>query len=140
MQRWTEGRAPAVWFEPLPTLPAASTVAQRLRDAQCPKAVALVGFEHDFEASEAARRLPYGLRGEGIEEIVFTRTVSGGPLVEFDDDAWPGEDRTFVQDDLDAAIDLVIDFAIEYDPEGAIVVVTGDARFVELVARRLHER
>jgi hypothetical protein len=133
---WTEviGGDPSFWLEPLESLPAAEVVAQRIRDGKHSKVVALVGYREDAEASEASRHLPYGPRGEGIEEIVFVRAVPIDRIVEFEDDAWPGEDRTYVQDDLEAAIALIVRFAIEYDPVDSAVLVTGDAAFLERVA------
>lgn len=124
------------WFERAVTLPPAEEVLGRVRRGKHPKVVALVGYGEDSEASEASRHLPYGHRGEGIEEIVFVRRVPGD-IVEFEDDAWPGEDRTYVQDDLAAAIDLVTQFAIEYDPVGSVVIVTGDAEFIDSVRERV---
>jgi hypothetical protein len=116
-------------------------VLERVRAAAPPKAVALVGYDVDAAASEASRRLPYGHRGDGIEEIVFVRV--GEPsdeIVQFEDDAWPGEDRTYVQDDLDAAIELVVRFAVEYDPLGSVVLVTGNGAFLGAVAQRFEAR
>ncbi len=129
MQPWTDLEW---WFEPAETLPPTEQVLVRIREGGHPKVVALVGYGEDFEASEASRHLPYGHRGQGIEEIVFVRRVPGD-IVEFEDDAWPGEDRTYVQDDLRAAIELITKFAIEYDPVGSVVIVTGDAAFLERV-------
>lgn len=128
------GEQPVFWFEPLDTLPAASVVTQRILHGAHSKVVALVGYHEDSEASRASRSLPYGNRGEGIEEIVFVRAEPIDRVVEFDDDAWPGEDRTFVQDDLAAAIELIVGFAVEYDPATSAVLVTGDAEFLSRVA------
>ena len=53
--------------------------------------------------------------------------------MQFADDAWPGEDRTFVVDEVGAALALAQQFAVEYDAEGAVVVVTGRPEFVQAV-------
>lgn len=127
---------PEWWFELAETLPPADEVLDRIRGGKHSKVVALVGYGDDAAASEASRHLPYGHRGEGIEEIVFVRREPGD-IVEFEDDAWPGEDRTYVQDDLAAAIELVTHFAIEYDPVGSVVIVTGDAEFIDSVRERV---
>lgn len=104
------------------------------------KVVALVGYQDDPEASAIARLLPYGIDGDGIEEIVFVRVGEAtGEIVQFDDDAWPGEDRTYVQDDLDAAIDLVLEHAAERGLDAAGVLVTGRPQFVRDVADKLGE-
>jgi hypothetical protein len=58
-----------------------------------PKVVALVGYHDDAEAGAIAVRLPYG-RGDGIEEIVFGRVRPAT------DEAWPGEDRTYLVDEV----------------------------------------
>ena len=97
--------------------------------------VALVGYHDDAEAGSIAVRLPYGYRGDGIEEIVFCRVgPATGEVVQFADDAWPGEDRTYVVDEVAAALALAQQFAVEYDAEGAVVVVTGRPEFVDEVA------
>lgn len=132
------GADPTYWLEPLDTLPLAHRVLEHIRSGGHSKVVALVGYRDDSEASEASRRLPYGHRGEGIEEIVFSRVVPGD-IVEFADDAWPGEDRTYVQDDVDKAIKLITEFAVEYGAENAVVLVTGHAEFVAAIADKLRE-
>ena len=136
MQLWSDvvGANPVYFFEPLETLPSAARVLDRIRKGAYSKAVALVGYRDDAEASEASRHLPYGHRGEGIEEIVFVREVPIDRIVEFEDDAWPGEDRTYVQDDLDAAIELIERFAVDDGPAGSAILVTGGYRFVQHVA------
>ena len=139
MAPWTDsvGEAPAYVFEPLETLPDAEGVRARVLEGGHAKAVALVGYRDDAEASEVARHLPYGHRGEGIEEIVFARAIPIARIVEFEDDAWPGEDRTYVLDDIPGAIELITRFAVEYDAENSLVLVTGHARFVADVRERL---
>ena len=139
MPPWTEslGERPVFWLEPLETLPPASVVRDRILDGAHSKVVALVGYREDAEASAASRRLPYDIHGKGIEEIVFVRTVPSGEIVEFEDDAWPGEDRTFVQDDLDAAIELIVGFAVEHGPERSAVLVTGHTAFISAAADKL---
>jgi type II secretory pathway component GspD/PulD (secretin) len=54
--------------------------------------------------------------------------------VQFSVDAWPGEERTYVVDEVAAALALAHQYAVEYDPEGAVVVVTGRPELVEEVA------
>jgi hypothetical protein len=128
------GSGPAFWLEPAASLPAAETVLARIREGGHSKVVALVGYHDDTEAGAIARRLPYGHRGEGIEEIVFCRTgPPTGEVVQFEDDAWPGEDRTYVADDLDRAFSLVLGFAVEYDAASSVVLVTGGAEFLVAV-------
>ena len=138
MPPWTEvvGTDPAYWLEPLDTLPLAHHVLEHIRAGGHSKVVALVGYRDDAEASEASRRLPYGHRGEGIEEIVFSRQEPGD-IVEFADDAWPGEDRTYVDDDVDSALARITRFAVEYGAAGSIVIVTGDVAFLDRVATTL---
>lgn len=138
MPPWTEvvGTDPAYWLEPLDSLPSAADVLDRIRAGQHSKVVALVGYRGDSEASEASRHLPYGHRGEGIEEIVFSRQEPGD-IVEFADDAWPGEDRTYVDDDVDSALDRSTRFAVEYGAERSAVLVTGHAEFVAAIADKL---
>jgi hypothetical protein len=127
---------PEVWFVPADALPDAGEIVARL--AGSVKAVALVGYHDDADASAIAPHLPYGIDGGGIEEIVFVRTgPATGQVVEFTDEAWPGEDRTYVQDDLDAAIELVLGFAAERGAQGAVVLVTGRPEFVREVADKL---
>ncbi len=109
----------------------------RIRAGKHSKVVALVGYRDDNEASEASRHLPYGHRGDGIEEIVFVRHEPIDRIVEFDQDAWPGEDRTYVQDDLDKAQELITRFAVEYGAERSAVLVTGHAEFVAAIADKL---
>lgn len=71
--------------------------------------------------------MPYGSRGEGIEEIVFCRVgPATSEVVQFEDDAWPGEDRTYVVDEVEAALALAQRFAVEYGGEGAVVLVSPD--------------
>jgi hypothetical protein len=132
---WTDvvGAAPAYVFEPLGTLPDLEGVRAGVLQGGHAKVVALVGYRDDAEASEVARHLPYGHRGEGIEEIVFARTVPIDRIVEFEDDAWPGEDRTYVLDDPTEALALATRFAIEYGAENSVVLVTGHREFVESV-------
>lgn len=138
MQPWTEvvGADPAYWLEPLDSLPSAADVLDRIRAGEHSKVVALVGYRDDSEASEASRHLPYGHRGDGIEEIVFSRQEPGD-IVEFADDAWPGEDRTYVDDDVDSALDRITRFAVEYGAVDSVVIVTGDAAFLDRVASTL---
>jgi hypothetical protein len=137
---WSDvlGSGPAWWFEVPSALPEAEVVAHRIRRGGHTKAVALVGYDDDAEASAIARRLPYGYRGEGIEENVFCRVgPATGQVLEFEDDAWPGEDRTYVSDDVDAAFSLVLRFAAEYGVTGAAVLVTGGPEFLAAIRRRL---
>jgi hypothetical protein len=140
MTTWTTdvGSAPTYWLVPVESLPDANEVVERIRALQLTKAVALVGYEDDAHAGEIAKRLPYGLRGEGIEENVFCRVGSAtGEVVQFADDAWPGEDRTYVVDDVTEALALAQRFATEYGAEGAVVVVTGGQDFVSEIAGRV---
>jgi hypothetical protein len=136
---WTDviGADPTYAFEPLDTLPDAAGVRARVLEGAHAKAVALVGYRDDTEASEVARHLPYGPHGEGIEEIVFARAVPIARIVEFEDDAWPGEDRTYVLDDVPGALELITRFAVEYGAENSLVLVTGHAGFVDAVRARL---
>ncbi|MDR7087556.1 hypothetical protein J2X11_002395 [Aeromicrobium panaciterrae] len=138
MLPWTDvvGDAPTYLLEPIETLPPAYEVLERIRAGGHPKVVALVGYREDAEASEVSRHLPYGYRGEGIEEIVFSRETPAD-ILQFEDDAWPGEDRTFVQDDVDAALELINEFAVEYGAQGSVVLVTGHAEFVAEIADKL---
>jgi hypothetical protein len=132
------GSGPVFWLEPSATLPAADVVTERIRTGAHSKVVALVGYHDDAEAGIVARRLPYGPRGEGIEEIVFCRTgPPTGQVVQFDDDAWPGEDRTYVTDDLDEAFSLALRFAVEYDAAASAVLVTGGPGFLAAIAARV---
>lgn len=139
MAHWTDsvGAAPAYIFEPLGTLPDLEGVRARVLEGGYAKVVALVGYRDDAEASEVARHLPYGHRGEGIEEIVFARSVPIDRILEFDDDAWPGEDRTYVLDDPTEALALATRFAVEYGAESSVVLVTGHAEFVQSIRVRL---
>lgn len=141
MLPWTEviGAAPVYVLEPLDTLPDAETVKRRVLDGAYTKVVALVGYRDDAEASDVARRLPYGHRGQGIEEIVFVRAVPIDQIVEFEDDAWPGEDRTYVLDDVPGALELITRFAVEYGTDKSVVLVTGHAEFVGAIADKLRE-
>jgi hypothetical protein len=137
---WSDelGSGPVCWLEPASALPEADVVAQHIRRGHHTKVVALVGYHDDPEAGTIARRLPSGSRGEGIEEIVFCRVgPATGEVVQFADDAWPGEDRTYVCDDVDVAYDLVLQFAAEYDVAGAAVLVTGGPEFLADIRRRL---
>ena len=137
MTRWvTEvGANPAYWVVPVESLPDGDAVVAHIRAQERPKVVALVGYHDDAEAGSIAQRLPYGYRGDGIEEIVFCRVgPATGEVVQFADDAWPGEDRTYVVDEVAAALALAQQFAVEYDAEGAVVVVTGRPGFVDEVA------
>jgi len=136
---WTDtiGADPVYICEPLDTLPDGDSVAERLREGAYVKVVALVGYRVDAEASEVARHLPYGPHGEGIEEIVFARAVPIARTVEFEDDAWPGEDRTYVLDDVPRALELINRFAVEYGAENSAVLVTGHVGFVEAIRARL---
>jgi hypothetical protein len=136
---WTEvfGADPVYLFEPLDTLPDATGVSERLHEGAYVKVVALVGYRTDAEASEVARHLPYGPHGEGIEEIVFARAVPIARTVEFEDDAWPGEDRTYVLDDVPGALELINRFAVEHGAENSAILVTGHAGFVDAVHARL---
>ncbi len=113
------GNGPAYWLVPDEFLPDAGAVVERVRAAQLAKAVALVGYEDDAHVGEMAKRLPYGSRGEGIEEIVFCRVgPATGEVVQFSDDAWPGEDRTYVADDVAEALALAQRFATEHGRRG----------------------
>ena len=128
------GSSPAYWLVPMDSLPGGDEVLARVRAQERPKVVALVGYHDDAEAGSIAQRLPYGYRGDGIEEIVFCRVgPPTGEVVQFADDAWPGEDRTYVVDEVAAALALAQRFAVEYDAEGAVVVVTGRPEFVDEV-------
>jgi len=129
------GSSPTYWLVPVDSLPAADEVLARVRAQGRPKVVALVGYHDDAEAGSIAQRLPYGYRGDGIEEIVFCRVgPPTGEVVQFADDAWPGEDRTYVVDEVAAALALARRFAVDEEPEGAVVVVTGRPEFVDEVA------
>ncbi len=129
------GSSPTYWLVPVDSLPDGDAVIAHIRVQERPKVVALVGYHDDAEAGSIAMRLPYGYRGDGIEEIVFCRVgPPTGEVVQFADDAWPGEDRTYVVDEVAAALALAQRFAVEYDPEGAVVVVAGRAGFVDEVA------
>jgi hypothetical protein len=129
------GSGPAFWLEPVASLPRGGVVLDRIRRGGHSKVVALVGYHDDAEAGTIARRLPYGHRGEGIEEIVFCRTgPATGEVVAFEDDAWPGEDRTYVSDDLATAFSLALRFAVEYDAATAAVLVTGGPDFLAAVS------
>jgi hypothetical protein len=129
------GAAPTFWLVPESTLPDAETVLALVRAGGHPKVVAMVGYHDDPEAGTIARRLPYGNRGEGIEEIVFCRTgPATGETLQFEDAAWPGEDRTYVLDEVEAATELARRFAVEYGAEGSVVLVTGGSEFVAAVA------
>ena len=129
------GADPAYWLVPVDALPDGETVSAHIRAQERPKVVALVGYHDDAEAGAIAVRLPYGYRGDGIEEIVFCRVgPATGEVVQFANDAWPGEDRTFVVDEVAAALALAQRFAVEYDAEDAVVVVTGRPEFVDEVA------
>ena len=55
-------------------------------------------------------------------------------MVEFEADAWPGEDRTYVVDDPEEALALTLRFAVEHGAEGSVVLVVGDQEFVAAVA------
>ena len=101
------GSSPTFWLVPVDSLPDGDAVIAHIRALERPKVVALVGYHDDAEAGSIAKRLPYGYRGDGVEEIVFCRV---GPAT--------GE---------------VVQFAVEYDAEGAVVVVTGRAQFVDEV-------
>ena len=129
------GSSPAYWLVPEDSLPDGDSVIAHIRAQERPKVVALVGYHDDPEAGSIAKRLPYGNRGDGIEEIVFCRVgPATGEVVQFAGDAWPGEDRTYVVDEVAAALALAQQFAVEYDAEGAVVVVTGRPEFVDEVA------
>ena len=128
------GSAPAYWMAPADSLPAAETVLEAIRAEPLTKVVALVGYHDDAEAGTIARRFLYGNRGDGIEEIVFCRVgPATGEVVQFEGDAWPGEDRTYVVDEVEAALALAQRFAVEYGAEGAVVLVTGRPEFVVAV-------
>ena len=128
---------PELWLVPTTSLPSAADTVARVRDGDHVKAVALVGYRVDAEANAASRRLPYGYRGDGVEEIVFLRVEPTGVDLVFEDDAWPGEDRTWVTEDLDVALGLVLEFAAEIDLERTLVVVVGDESFhAQVTARR----
>jgi hypothetical protein len=128
------GADPAYWLVPVDSLPAGDAVIAHIRAQERPKVVALVGYHDDAEAGAIAKRLPYGYRGDGIEEIVFCRVgPATGEVVQFSDDAWPGEDRTYVVDEVAAALALAQQFAVEYDAQGALVVVSGRPEFVDEV-------
>ena len=129
------GSSPAYWLVTVDSLPDGDAVIAHVRAQERPKVVALVGYHDDPEAGSIAKRLPYGYRGDGVEEIVFCRVgPATGEVVQFTDDAWPGEDRTYVVDEVAPALALAQRFAVEYDAEGAVVVVTGRPEFVEEVA------
>lgn len=115
-----------LWLLHPASLSTADETLERVRGGGYDKAVALVGYRHDAEANDASRCLPYGSRGQGVEEIVFLRVEPTGADLAFEDDAWPGEDRTWVTEDLDTALGLVQEFADEHGPDGALVVVVGD--------------
>ena len=126
---------PTYWLVPVDSLPDGDAVLAQVRAQERPKVVALVGYHDDAEAGSIAQRLPYGYRGDGIEEIVFCRVgPATSEVVQFANDAWPGEDRTFVVDEVAAALALAQQFAVEYDPAGAVVVVTGRPEFVDEVS------
>lgn len=140
MNAWGDevGSAPTYWLVPAESLPDAEVVVERIRAGELAKAVALVGYDDDAYAGEIATRLPYGHRGEGIEEIVFCRVgPATGEVVQFADDAWPGEDRTYVVDDVAEALALAQRFATEYGAERTVVVVTGGPEFVADIAARI---
>jgi hypothetical protein len=86
MTTWVSelGADPAYWLVPVHSLPDGDAVIAHIRAQARPKVVALVGYHDDAEAGSIAQRLPYGCRGDGIEEIVFCRvgpaTVSGSGL------------------------------------------------------------
>jgi hypothetical protein len=129
------GADPAYWLVPVDSLPEGDAVIAHIRTQERPKVVGLVGYHDDAEAGAIAVRLPYGYRGDGIEEIVFCRVgPPTGEVVRFAADAWPGEDRTFVVDEVGAALALAQEFAVEYDADGAVVVATGRPEFVDEVA------
>ena len=67
------GSSPAYWLVPVDSLPDGDAVINHIRAQEWPKVVALVGYHDDAEAGSIAQRLPYGYRGDGIEEIVFCR-------------------------------------------------------------------
>lgn len=56
-----------------------------------------------------------------------------------EDDAWPGEDRTYVLDDVPGALELITRFAVEYGTDKSVVLVTGHAEFVGAIADKLRE-
>ena len=132
------GSAPSYWLVPDEMLPDGGSVLEEIRARALVKVTALVGYDDDAHAGAIAMRLPYGHRGEGVEEIVFCRVGSAtGEVVQFADDAWPGEDRTYVVDDVGEALAAVQRFATEYGADGSVVVVTGGPGFVDEVAGRL---
>ena len=45
----------------------------------------------------------------------------------------PGEDRTYVVDEVEAALALAQRFAVEYGADGSVVLVTGRPEFVTAV-------
>ena len=67
------GSSPAYWLVTVDSLPDGDAVIAHIREQERPKVVALVGYHDDAEAGSIAQRLPYGYRGDGIEEIVFCR-------------------------------------------------------------------
>ena len=132
------GSSPAYWLVPDETLPDGGSVLEEIRARGLAKVTALVGYDDDAHAGAIAKRLPYGHRGEGIEEIVFCRVgPATGEVVQFADDAWPGEDRTYVVDDVGEALKLAQHFGIEYGADGSVIVVTGGPEFVADIAGRV---
>ena len=55
----------------------------------------------------------------------------------FADDAWPGEDHTYVVDDVGEALKLAQHFGIEYGADKSVIVVTGGPEFVADIAGRV---
>ena len=63
------GSSPTYWLVPVDSLPDGDAVIAHIRVQERPKVVALVGYHDDAEAGSIAQRLPYGYRGDGVEEI-----------------------------------------------------------------------
>lgn len=123
---------PEIWSVPIDDLPGVD-VAARLGGST--RVVALVGHHDDTAANAAARYLPQGVAGAGVEEIVFVRTgPATGTTIAFEPDAWPGEDRTFEQPDLGAAVGLALDLAGDVSSGPTTLLVTGDRTFLDAAA------